>query len=127
MTAWTLQDNNSKEILLAVDLGYDINLIGQDYVKAFNKSGKYRILEWEVRNPRKDELQLLKKFNQFIDFQWVGDHWESVQREKGGKETRKHIFLIKLKKLIENPIKSAPADKAAESLRQNFKRNVKGD
>lgn len=126
---YTLRDKGLKEILLAVDVGYDLDLVAQEYVKAFNQSGKFRIVQWKVREPKQDQIADIKSFNQHIKLEWVKDHWESVYVELNGKEVRKRLFLLQLVKIIEDTIGNKPmfdaADAAVKALKENFNRNVK--
>jgi len=81
-----------QDIMLAVDVGYDINHVATGYVEQFNKVSHFTIVEWSTRNPTDKEIKHAKEFQTLNGVDKVfkkGDEW--FTEIKG---LRKRVFVL---------------------------------
>jgi len=80
------------DILLAVDWGADVNAVTSAYVEAFNKSGAYIILSYEIRKPTASEIKWAEKV--VDEVREVNGRFQTVKKMFDGTEVLKELFVM---------------------------------
>jgi len=80
------------DILLAVDLGFDLKQVAEGYVQAFNKSGAHMILNYEIREPLEAELEQARQHSKTVKKE--KSYWVAEKEMFDGSVVKKRLFVL---------------------------------
>lgn len=93
-----------QDIMLAVDVGYDIENVAAGYVEQFNKISHFTILEWEVRNPTDKEIDHANQHQLHVDKVFKkGDEWFTSYKPPNSGKVLKRVFVLVVKRYQKIP------------------------
>jgi len=100
------------DILLAVDVGYDLTNVADGFVRAFNQSGSYMIETYKIREPNEDEIKKAKVYSESI--RKAKGCWVVTKKMFDGSTIEKRLFVLvpeKTQKVPEHILKLRPKRK----------------
>jgi len=84
-----------QDIMLAVDVGYEINSVAAAYVQQFNRVSHFTIIEWSTRNPTDKEIENSKQYLiKGIEVFKVADEWFTRAKTFSNSLVEKRIFML---------------------------------
>jgi len=87
-----MKDVQFNPIMLAVDDGYSIDKVSSAYVKAFNKSGVYMIVDFTTRDMTDDEATYLRA--QGKELEKIDKRWQWTKTNYKGECSKKWLFVL---------------------------------
>lgn len=89
------------DILLAVDVGFDLKEVSEAYVKAFNRSGAYMIVTYSIREPNDGEVKQAKGYSESVRKE--KGHWIAIKKMFDGLMIEKRLFVLVPEKTQKTP------------------------
>lgn len=90
-----------KDILLAVDVGYDLKEVAEVFVTAFNKAGSHMIVTYNIREPNDAEVKQAKGYSGSVRKE--KGHWIATKKMFDGSMIKKRLFVLVPEKTQKTP------------------------